>query len=742
MTDLFDLENTVAKAKQQASPKIADSQSYNGGSSTQNTSGNRLLAVQQELERTQLRQSHFKVHQSDNISSQLSLQTGHGEISRYSPDKGVGAIKHKSPKNGEFMGLKTVKFKDDNISGDREKLIKKGTLVKYRIETTKIKYGDANVVGKSLKIDTAQIAQRLVGKNGIIMSLPGDSSSGKIKQTNGTIVSFKWENLLNGGQLKIEYDDANTRPNIRKYTQVSYRVDPDSPNKVAGKTLEFRNAMVRLNALPILLERQTQLERYLSHTQGVGFELECADFYLNGVKGVTNHDTYGDPIISTTHFASKIDEGLSLVNAADRLPVIQVVLEERKGGADPHIEVVTAPFHERGLLRQLKNYINNTVLATANGNTAGTWAAAIPTPGPQITTLYHAGGPAVPGVSNQVNLAWQQDPGYPVMFNNLRLAKKKAGARLIQCNVDLFLDQFYLAPAFIRSMIHGKSHLKFYNAAWRTVDAWKHTYQNLLRPNDPRHHVAGLLTYALYQAFAARAYGGNSKEFVQPLIKCGVDVLARVGLNAAERGLLLDIANFVVNGYDAATSAAGAAPVLGALAAQTARRNELMTPLNKELEGAFSVDEDGLEKDDLEGPLDDVRFSFATWFLVKQEVTKIISNNVDRGNATDLVSLYPGGPTNEQLRNSGINDNQDLDNWIDDIQMTDSGDNLIDLYDSSRRVRTLGDSVDWDGERKGGATTAGKHLKPRLHVAANKTIVVVEVRKSEAKFNKRMYHNL
>lgn len=739
MIDLFDLENTIVKVKQKTSPKIADSQSYHGGSSTQNARGNRLLVLQQELERTQLRQPHLKIRQSDNIAVQLSAETGHGEISRYSPDEGVGAIKHISPKDGEFASLKTVKFKNDNILGDKDKLTPKGTLVKYLIKTSKIKFREVNVVGKSLEIDTIEIDQRLVGKNGVIMSLPGDNRSGKIKQADGTIVTFKWKNLSVGGELKLEYDDADNRANIRRYTKVSYRVDPQSTEKVAGKTLEFRDTLARVDALPILLQRQAQLEGYLINTQGVGFELECADFYLDGVKGVTDNDTYGDPVISTTHFASKIDEGLSLANTTDRLPVIQVVLEERKGGADPHIEVVTAPFHERGLLRQLKDYINNTVLAVANGKTAAAWAAAMPTPGPQITTLYHAGAPAVPGVSNQKNLAWQQDPGYPGLFNNLRLAKKEAGARLIQCNVDVFLDQFYLAPAFIRSMIHGKSHLKFYNAAWRTVDAWKHTYENLLRPNDSRHHVAGLLTYALYQALAARAYGDSSKEFVQPLIKCGVDVLARVGLNAAERGLLLDIANFVVNGYDAATSAAGAAPVNGALIAQTARRNELMTPLNKALAGVFSVDDDGLEDDDLEGPLDYVRFYFATWFLVKQEVTDIIYTAPARIAATDLVSLYPGGPA-EQLRASGTNDNQALDNWIDGMQMKDSDDNHFDLYNSSRRVRTLGDSVDWDGLRKGGATTAGKHLKPRLH--ANKTIVVVEVRKSEAKFNKRMYHNL
>jgi hypothetical protein len=242
--------------------------------------------------------------------------------------------------------------------------------------------------------------------------------------------------------------------------------------------------------------------------QRIGFEIECADVFLNmaSIKG----DTYGVPVIETTE-----------KDASTNLPLVTVTLEERKGNENPKIEVITSPQAiDRAHFKKLKTYIN-AVVNLADTKTADAWAKAAS----QVA------------YTSTEQKKWVVSSDYQA-YTNLKFSKKSTGERLVQCNLDLYLDQLYTAPALVQMMM-APDHQPIYMAAVKTVKELMLTEPAVSSaPN-----VGGLLVAAFYTALCETRWGGVKeslgKDRVQPLLKAGPDDLARLVLDQNEQEWLL-----------------------------------------------------------------------------------------------------------------------------------------------------------------------------------------------------------
>lgn len=238
--------------------------------------------------------------------------------------------------------------------------------------------------------------------------------------------------------------------------------------------------------------------------QRVGYELECADVKL--AMHNSGGDTYGYILAETT------------VAGYNALPLVKLELEERKGTEDPKIEVMTAPLMTADLGRA-KQWLN-TVADACGGRTSAQLVTAAP-----------------------ANLTWQAGAHANYVANNVFV--QGAGARLVQTNVDLYLDQLYTCPNLMKSMMHGlDKRPAFYDKARTCIMSLSAGAP--LAGNDARSHVAGVLTYALFTSLLNDAFqtvpNSLGKDRAQPLVKTGVDELARSAsaLTAGERTALFD----------------------------------------------------------------------------------------------------------------------------------------------------------------------------------------------------------
>ena len=176
----------------------------------------------------------------------------------------------------------------------------------------------------------------------------------------------------------------------------------------------------------------------LNAHQRIGFEVECADVTLNMARKTSNYyglsDTYGVVIMETNN--------TSIITGA---PLIQVVLEERKGRENPKIEIVTSPMrHSIVHLRRLKTYVN-ALADAAKGLAAVQWLAA-------ANRVVYSRRP------NTRRFSWSLgDDVFQVngsMKNLLFSVRANArGSRLPQCNVDLYVGQFYTDTVLLKQMM-------------------------------------------------------------------------------------------------------------------------------------------------------------------------------------------------------------------------------------------------------------------------------------------------
>lgn len=236
--------------------------------------------------------------------------------------------------------------------------------------------------------------------------------------------------------------------------------------------------------------------------QRIGYELECADVKL-GMDGYVG-DTYGFIL------------GEMQQAGYNGLPLVKLELEERKATEDPKIELMTAPLMLEDLANG-KRWLTGVADACGGKTIAGAVAAA-------------------PAACD--GLPWQLGAHAGTLPDQRFTAGD--GARLVQVNVDLYLDQLHTCPDLMKTMMRGMATRPLLydqaRACTTTLSA-----QAPMTGNDARSHVAGLLTYALYTALLDYELGGVAdtlgKDRAQPLVKTGVDDLARRAtvLTAGER---------------------------------------------------------------------------------------------------------------------------------------------------------------------------------------------------------------
>jgi hypothetical protein len=252
----------------------------------------------------------------------------------------------------------------------------------------------------------------------------------------------------------------------------------------------------------------------LQDGQRIGFEVEAADVTLK--MGGYVGDTYGFVPIQTSG------------------GTVLMTLEERKGNENPKVEAQTSPqAPNREELRQLKQYLNQ-VLDLAHGRTAAQWAA-------EASRLVFRGQ----------RRNWIVGAFPPELAGNV-FQRTGTGARLVQSNTDVYLNQLLTAPDLMKSMIRDGTRKGFYDAARARAEA---LVGGLAEPAKGR--VGGLLALALYSGLCehrwGRVEGSLGKDRTQPLMKVGVDDLARLALNPDERASLLAIVDAETRGDGLAT---------------------------------------------------------------------------------------------------------------------------------------------------------------------------------------------
>lgn len=309
--------------------------------------------------------------------------------------------------------------------------------------------------------------------------------------------------------FKLQLDHGETADDLRPL-EVSYKLVGDTKHRA----VEW----------PVALATHRTITQHVD-SQRVGWEYECADVQMQ-MPAQDAADTYGESIVRTTKRGFK------------DLPIVDVTLEERKGNENPKIEVITAPLMKDDLPRG-KAWLERVLASLQHNRTPKQWADAVGNPACERSAV--------------------------VRLRANKMTKLPAGARLVQTNVDIFLDQIDREPDFIKTMMIDKERAEHYDraraCAGKVVDAGR----------DATHDVRGLLTYALYTAIRnARAQGvPNSlgKDRAQPLLKAGIDDLARAGLGGPQRALLLEAVRALCQPNNAA---------LAVMCGQGAARNQPM----------------------------------------------------------------------------------------------------------------------------------------------------------------------
>jgi hypothetical protein len=268
--------------------------------------------------------------------------------------------------------------------------------------------------------------------------------------------------------------------------------------------------------------------------QRIGFELECADVTLNMLKqscedhGLEDGDTYGIVLMKTRE-----------LDTATARPRMQVVLEERKGLEDPKVEFITAPWqHTDEVLRRLKRYVNTVLDLVGNGTGLADWATEASRVEYKPNMRFHW---EVPGDEDTQAIAHLL----------LRRIRERRHARLPQCNVDLYLSQWFRAPLLLKSMM-DRQRQRLYDAA---RDVATRARIHVLANGDDE--LGGLLSLALYSSVCDALYTPDGdlaqdnalmKDRIQPLPKVGPADLARLALTQAQRTRLATVVGHFVNG--------------------------------------------------------------------------------------------------------------------------------------------------------------------------------------------------
>ncbi len=404
--------------------------------------------------------------------------------------------------------------------------------------------------------------------------------------------------------------------------------------------------------------------------QRLGLEVECADVLLN--MGGTVGDTYGITVMETQE-----------THAATGLPWFSIVLEERKERENPKIEVTTAPLtiSTAGLAKH-KKYIN-AVVDLAGGKTAAEWVTA---------------AKRVRNTLTNKTYTWKVSANYPLTYHAKKFTKKNAGARVPQCNVDLYLRQFYTAPDLIKTMINDAPRQTMYTASRTCANTWATSaHFNAVADRDD---IKGLLTLALYTALCEKRFGGapNSlgKDRTQPLPKAGVDDLARLVLpNADQAGLVACITQVV-------GSARGQPASLRTLSSSLSLNSQPSDDATENLKTGY----------------------LARWFLEPRMRYTIDTDPVKINTRMKETLLYNQRSLEGETPRSGV---QGLFNHAWDTH-------------AGGAVTALGDKVWWKCDGEPGATPTGKPIFPKL--VGGHPLFVIEVRNSKSKFCKKYYGDL
>jgi hypothetical protein len=407
----------------------------------------------------------------------------------------------------------------------------------------------------------------------------------------------------------------------------------------------------------------------LDAQQRIGFEVECADVTLQMQKRSCDSyglagDTYGVVLMQTQE-----------TDARTGRPRMEVVLEERKGSEDPKIEFITAPWeHGATALQRLKRYVNAVLDLTANG-TVAQWATAASRLAYSPTLTFHW----------EVADSYRRSGLAPLKV--VRNTERRA-ARLAQCNVDLYLSQWYSAPAFLKTMMDAQRQ-RFYDAARASAHTWR-TAAGAGGDDE----LGGLLTLALYSAICDERYtpaqalaraNALVKDRIQPLPKIGASDLARLVLTQVQRTHLATIVEELVAGTQRATT-------------WLSRLSQACSTSNRAIPSLQTA----------------VRESLSDWFYAPN--SRYLLGTIQER----IAHMNAGAARKDNLRTGG-----------GDWDELDAG----DAY-----VQCPGTSVWWGGRGGSPGTPTGKPVSPRL--LDNRPTMVAEVRQTGHAFSKTYWGNI